>query len=194
MYISTTLPYTAETLAVFIASYNHAIWPAHIFAALLIIVSLIGLFKPFSRANRVTGLVLTLFWIWNGLVFYILEFSALNFLAPLYGGFFLVQASMLFVLCAIQNKLSFQSNNAPRKWLTISLLILSIVAYPAGVVFYEQKWESLRFAGTTPLATSLFTIGLLYASQGKKIIKGTLAIIPVLHIITSSIVAFLLMR
>jgi len=193
MYISATLPYSAEALAAFIANYHASIWPVQIAAALLALAALYGLFRVFAHASRVIGLILTLFWGWTGYLFYIREFSSLSFLAALYGGFFLLQAVMLFGFTVIADRLDFQVTRNRKEWAGFSLILLALLIYPTAIAWYEGQWSSVRLVGVTPLATTFYTLGFVTLAKTGLRIKIILSLIPLLHVLASCITAWLLL-
>src|SRR3546814_3208137 len=49
--------------------------------------------RPWSR--RAVGVILAAGWLWCGLVFFLSHWAQLDFMAPVYGGAFLLQAALL---------------------------------------------------------------------------------------------------
>ncbi len=193
MQFSTKLPYSAEALSAFIAGYHEKIWPIQIIAALLALIMLYAFFRPFPQSGRLIGLVLVLFWAWSGYIFYIREFSALSFLAPVYGIFFLLQAVLLLWFAITRSGLNFQFTRNSNGWTGLVFIVLAMLIYPLAIVLYEGQWTSYRLVGVTPLATALFTIGVIMQIKAGGCLKFSISIIPILYILASSITALLLL-
>ena len=174
------------------AGYHETIWPAQIIAIIMALFVLIALFRSFRYSDRLTGLVLALFWLWTGAFFYIREFSLLSFLAPVQGGFFVIQAALLFWFGGIRNKLSFQYRHNLKEWLGLVFFATALIIYPSIIAFYEGQWESFRLVGVTPFATTLFTLGSLFTMRTSKVLKSALMFIPILHLIASLATAWTL--
>lgn len=194
MYISATLPYSAEALSVFISNYNRTIWPAQTIAIFLTLVVLFCFFRPFRLSSRLIGLVLALFWFWTGYVFYIQAFSTINFLAPAYGAIFLAQSAFVLYFSFIYDKIEFffRKNGVGRAGLFF--VVLALVVYPSAMSHYEGQWESYRLVGVTPLATTLFTMGLMFSAKSRSSIKLCASVIPVLYILSSGVTAWFLLQ
>jgi hypothetical protein len=183
MQLSTRLPYSAEALSAFIASYHQSIWPVQAMAVLLIALVIYALFRPFSQSSRLIGLTLTLFWLWTGYVFYIREFSTLSFLAPFYGTVFLLQAGLLFWFVVVRSKLDIRFDNNCSGWTGIILLFFALIFYPLIVILFEGRWTSYRLAGVTPMASVLFTLGMTMQMQAGKVIRYSVSMIPAILLI-----------
>ena len=84
-----------EFLGVF-ENYNLSLWPAQIFFYILALVAIVLVIKNGPQSGRVVFAILAFFWVWMGLVYHILYFSAINKTTYLFGTVFIVQG-MLFL-------------------------------------------------------------------------------------------------
>ena len=72
------LPFTpGQFLAVF-ADYNHAVWPAQIVAYLLGGLAVVLLFLNTAGSDRAIAAILAAMWLWTGLCYRGVWFSAIN--------------------------------------------------------------------------------------------------------------------
>lgn len=186
------LPYTAEVLASFVAHYHAAIWPVQIIAVFLVLAALYGAFRPNPARDRLIGLILSTFWVWTGYVFYIREFSSISFLAPVYGGFFLVQAALIVGFSVIRHDLQFRYTKDGKGRVGLACLVLALIVYPLAVGIFEEQWASLRLVGITPIPTVLFTLALLLMADARLFRKLILTVIPLLFLLSALITGLML--
>lgn len=186
------LPYSAEVLASFVAHYNETIWPVQMIAVFLVLASFYGVFRPTPVMDRVIGLILMTFWAWTGYVFYIREFSSINFLAPVYGGFFLFQAALIVGFSVIRHDLQFRYTNDGKGRVGLICLFLALIVYPLAVGIFETQWASLRLVGLTPVPTVLFTLGFLLMAKAHRARKLVLMAIPFLALLAALMTGLIL--
>ena len=88
-------PFDAEVLASSYALYNAAVWPAQVFALALALTAVWLTLSPRRWGGRAIGTILAAGWLWCGFVFFLQHFARLDFMAPVYGWAFVVQAMLL---------------------------------------------------------------------------------------------------
>lgn len=194
MYISATLPYDIETLVTFLNGYHESVWPLQIVAILAALI-IIGIFSRLSKyAITLAGLILSLFWFSIGYCFYISSFSSISFLAPYFGIAFILEALLIFYVCVIQKNSGFSRISFYKNRLGIGLIALSLLFYPALILFFTKSATLLPLVGITPLATSFYTLGALKIMNFSSWKFFVISAIPVIHIIINIVFsAFLLM-
>ena len=192
MQLSTHLPYSQEALASFLAGYHQTIWPFQIVSVILIVLMIAALYRPFQYSGRMIFCILGLFWLWIGEVFYLRSFSSMSFLAPGIGIVAFVQAGLLFFFAGTYKGLLIADSKRLIGRTGIFCIILSLLVMPGAISLIEGQWESWRLAGATPVATALFTIGILLLARVGKNIQTGLLIIPCAHLLASGIEAILL--
>ena len=72
------LPFSADEFFAFFARYNEAIWPAQVVAYVLAGIVIVLPFFNVRHYNRIISGILALFWLWIGIVFLVIHYSALN--------------------------------------------------------------------------------------------------------------------
>src|SRR5690348_16671165 len=89
------LPFTPEQFLTVFVSYNSAIWPIQIVAYLLggLAVALL-LLKP-REGDRIISGILAAMWLWTGIGYHGLWFSAINQAAYLFAALFILQGCYL---------------------------------------------------------------------------------------------------
>src|SRR5687768_4730680 len=102
------MPFTLEQFLDVFGGYNLAIWPLQIVAYGLGTLALVGAMRGCPRSSRVISMILAAFWLWTGLVYHGLFFSAINPVALLFGVLFALEAVLLVIDGAFRNKLAFR--------------------------------------------------------------------------------------
>jgi hypothetical protein len=80
-----SFPFTGETYFSLFEIYNDTIWPAQVVAYLLGLSVLFLALRPTPAGERIALAVLSLFWLWNGLVYHLVFFLQINFAALPFG-------------------------------------------------------------------------------------------------------------
>ena len=82
---------TAEFLRVF-EQYNSAVWPGQVLIYLIGLAAIVLAFTRRAVASKLISLILSLFWLWMGVVYHLIFFSEINKAARLFGALFIVQS------------------------------------------------------------------------------------------------------
>jgi Family of unknown function (DUF6064) len=106
---TSTLPFTAEVLSSVVQTYNRAVWPAQVVAYVLALALVWIAIRPryggYRRvAHSLAGAALAAAWAWTGVAFHFSYFANINFLAPVYGSLFVVQALLLAWTAAVSRQ------------------------------------------------------------------------------------------
>ena len=166
------VPFTASEFLDVFAAYNQALWP---FAALLwLLTALVGSALVLGRSIPAVLLrgVLAGHWLWAGLMYHALYFSAINPAAWLFAAFFVAQGILFLALES--SFLQPVERAAPARRVVSSLLIVYGLMYP--VVVWADGFTYPRMpAFGVPCPTVIFTIGVFLASTPTVL----LSVIPV---------------
>lgn len=158
------LPYDAEVLFVFFAQYNRALWPFGLAAPLLAAAALVLALRA-PGGGRIVAALLALGWAWVGWGWFLERFAQFNFLAPLYGWAFLLQAGLLAWSGVLKGRLAAGFAGGPAGWAGLALALVALVAWPLAGPLYGEGWAAAPLAGLLPGPTVLFTFGLLLLSR-----------------------------
>ncbi len=85
------LPFTSVEFFDVFGSYNNALWPLQIVAYVLGAIAIGLLFWPSQAGDRVISAILAAMWLWNGIAYHFVFFSAINPLAFFFGAAFAIQ-------------------------------------------------------------------------------------------------------
>ncbi|TNE29916.1 MAG: hypothetical protein EP349_05985 [Alphaproteobacteria bacterium] len=161
------LPFTHDALVALFHSYNTGVQPAPWLMMCAALLALLCLFKPANIGGRAISAILALFWMWTGGVFHMMYFTPLNFMGPVYGFFFLMQAVLFLAVGTVMGKMDFHVDKSPTALMGLVLIILALVGYPLVEKLTGLTISDVRFAGTAPGPTALFTVGLLMTVRQK---------------------------
>lgn len=168
-------PYDAEVLASSYAQYNTAIWPAQAVALVLALAILWLAAAPRPWSGRVIGGLLICAWLWCGGVYFFQHFARYDFLAPVYGWAFLVEAALLsWGLLWRAPQVAFRPTAAGFAGYVLAVAALLLLPLISG--FGEAGFASARLVGVAPGPTALFTLGLLVLTEGRR--RWLLMILP----------------
>jgi Family of unknown function (DUF6064) len=171
------IPFTTEQFLRVFEKYNQAIYP---FQFALILVAIISVFLAASRkpfANKLISYLLGFLWLWTGIVYHFIFFTAISPPAYLFGTLFIIQGLLFLYEGVVSNRLSFRaSQNFHGIFGTIfiayALVIYPLIGYALGRTFTASPTFGV------PCPTAIFTFGLLIWTD--KRFPLSLLIIPVL--------------
>ena len=183
------LPFTHREFLFVFAVYNGVIWPLQWLAQVVGFAMLFLLWRPSPARDRANVLALAAMWIWTGLVYHIGFFSLVNPAATLFGTVFVVEG-LLLAEAAWRRRLVFGQVKGVRRVLGGSLLVYSVVLYPALGLMLGERVLDLPAFGLTPCPVTLATLGLLVLAAGP--VPARLYVIPVLWAVIGGSAAVLL--
>jgi hypothetical protein len=171
-------PFTLEQFLSVFVEYNAAIWPTQIAAYILGFTVVVALRNRWQIASRLNPLVLAIMWAINGIGYHYLFFSSINPIAPVFAGFFVVQA-VLFVASAVLAKdTRFEIGRDFRSIAGVALVIYAMLVYPALGIWAGHGLMKGPMFGVAPCPTTIFTIGILLLARGRWV--AWLSVIPFL--------------
>jgi hypothetical protein len=183
------LPFTAETLFSSFEQYNRALWPLPILALALALAIIILALRPVQGGGRAIGALLAAAWVWIGVGYHYLHFAAIDFAAPLYGAFFVLEGVLFAWTGVVRGNVAFRFGADLFGWAGLALAIAAALAWPLADLCCHA-WPSLRVAGLAPDPTAAFTLGLLLLTRGRTPVH--LAVIPLLWTLVAGATAWIL--
>jgi len=171
------LPFSlADFLNVF-KDYNHSVFPLHIVFYLIAFLCIYLLFTGNKNTTRIISITLAFLWLWMGIVYHIIFFSAINKLAYVFGGFFILQGIMFAGCGLIRKKISFEYTKSIYNYIGIIFLLYALIIYP---VLGYKLGHAYPYSPTfgLPCPTTIFTFGILLFANKKMPIH--LLVIPLL--------------
>ncbi len=156
---------TTQFLEVF-CDYNETVYPMQVllylmaaFAAFLTIMK-----KP--KSGKTISLILAFFWLWMGVAYHGVFFSAINKLAYVFEIVFIIQGILFLLFGVLKGKISFQYNHdiyGITGWL---LIVFALFIYP---LLWSLGNHAYPYSPTfgLPCPTTIFTFGLILLSDRK---------------------------
>lgn len=171
------LPFTKEQFLNVFELYNLTVFPIQIVFYLLAFLSIILLFKPVIRKNRIISATLFSLWIWIGIVYHILFFSTINKAAYFFGILFVIQAILFFVYGFVKDKFNFEYQKSIKNLFGLVFVFYALIIYPVLGYFFGHHYPKSPTFGL-PCPTTIFTFGILLFTT--KRIPVALVLIPLI--------------
>lgn len=185
------LPFTHTQFLEVFATYNVAVWPSQIVAYALAVAMLatLAIAAP-SLRGRLIGGGLGLMWLWTGIAYHWLQFTAINKAAWAFGALFVVQG-LLFAFASMRGMLRFDAQTSLlSRWIGWGLIAYAMLLYPVLGQTLGPGYPQTPMFGITPCPVTLFTFGVLLLASGP-VARGLL-VIPVIWSLVGGSAAFLL--
>jgi hypothetical protein len=182
------LPFTHDAFIDVFRVYNTAIWPTQVVAYLLGATVLLLLLRPTPRAGRAVAAILGLMWLWTGVAYHAVHFSAINRAAYVFAALFIVQG-LLLAWAAAAGRLAFRLRGGARGSLGLGMIIYAMLLYPAIGALAGQSYPAVPVFGVAPCPLVIFTFGVLLLADPLPL---RLLIVPLLWSLVGGSAAFLL--
>jgi hypothetical protein len=171
------LPFTTDQFLDVFGQYNQAIWPMQIFLHLFAFIAIFLALKKFKNSDKIVSSILAFFWMWIGIVYHLLYFTAINKAAYFFGILFIIQGFMFLYTGDMKSRLSFKYHTNLYSvfggiFILYSLIIYPILGHQLGHIYPRTPTFGL------PCPTTIFTFGLLLWTD--KNIPKYVIIIPLL--------------
>ena len=164
-----SLPYSVEVLFASMAEYNRLWFPEALVAPLLMLIALTLALRPLSgregASARLVGALLAAAWAWVGWAYLSRHMALLDFLAPVYGGAWLLQGALLALTLTVLGSASFKPRGDARGWAALALALAGLIGYPLAVLLMGHDWRAVPLPGLAPDPTAVFAAGLLAAAR-----------------------------
>ncbi len=147
-------------------SSNLAIWPMQIVAYLLGALAVFLAFKKTAWSSRMITAVLAFFWLWTGLVFFLLYFAPLRRYGYVFGPLFIFQG-LVFAAAVIRSRLPFVAERGWRSAIGAVLIAYSMIGYPLLGIPLGHIYPRAPAFGLTPCPLTIFTFGLLLLAANR---------------------------
>ena len=180
-------PFTVEQFFDVFNNYNEAVFPMQAVFYLLSLFVVYLIIKPKSGTEKIVSGVLALLWLWMGIVYHLVFFTAVNNAAYLFGAMFVLQGILFLVTGVFQSKLSFKFRFDIYGITGIALIIFALVIYPILGFFLGHVYPSSPTFGL-PCPTTIFTLGILILSNKK--CPAVIMVIPFLWSVIGFFAAF----
>ncbi len=184
------LPFTREQfLAVFVA-YNEAVWPAQLLAYLLGLLLMLLVIRPSLQRSRLVAAGLAAMWLWTGIAYHGMHFSAISNGAWGFAALFVVQGLLFIDAGVLRSRLVFGPRKGWTGWMGWALVAYASIGYPVLGQLLGHGYPAMPMFGITPCPVTIFTFGLFLLTTEP--IPRRLLVIPVVWSVIGGSAAFLL--
>lgn len=185
------LPFTHTQFLNVFATYNLAVWPSQVvvYALAAAMLAALRFAGPGFRSRLLAG-GLGLMWLWTGIAYHWLQFTAINRAAWAFGALFVFQG-LLFASAAVRGTLRFDASICGlSRWFGWGLIAYATILYPALGQILGSGYPNTPMFGITPCPVTLFTFGVLLLAR--KPVSLGLLVIPAIWSLVGGSAAFLL--
>lgn len=181
------IPYSAEVFFAILAEYNQFIWPAQVVALILARLALWAVSRPLPSLQWVPFGVLVASWLWIAGLYFLHEFSEIDFWAYGFAAAFVVQAMLIAWAGLVRGSLVLRLEPERAEWPGIGLTALGFAGYSLLAIALGRELGEVGYFGVSPAPTVLFTLG-LFASLRSQVPVYVFAI-PLLWCVIGSAAA-----
>ncbi|MCF8477177.1 MAG: DUF6064 family protein [Pseudolabrys sp.] len=183
------LPFTAVQFFDVFARYNEMVWPAPLVAYGLGAIAIAAALRGGGTCNRVVAVVLAAFWLWTGIAYHWLAFTAINKAAWAFGALFVAQGALLIWFGAVAARLNFKYRHDLTGAVGILFVAYAAILYPLLGLAAGHVYPRMPMFGIAPCPVTIFTLGLLLLARP---VFGAVTIVPMLWSLIGGSAAFLL--
>jgi hypothetical protein len=155
------IPFTAEQFLGVFEKYNLAIWPMQVIAHLLGIAAVLLAIKRIGYSDRIILAILSFYWLWMGVVYHLMFFSAINKAAYGFGFLFIIQGILFLWAGVVKPNMCFKFRPDIFS-ITGGLFVLyAMIFYPILGTLLGHGYPQSPCFGVAPCPDTIFTFGLL---------------------------------
>jgi hypothetical protein len=158
--------FSLEEFLSVLGSYNLAIWPLQIFAYIAVIVALFFSFRPGRTPARIVLAILTLFWLFSGIVFSLIYWSPSHFFGFVFGICFILQG-LIFIYGIVRSDITMSLRNTTYTVIGILFVVYAAVGYQVFGYYLGHIYPKFFVVGLVPCPTTILTFGLFLIMNGK---------------------------
>ena len=170
------IPFTIDQFLDVFRRYNEAVWPAQWVLVLLAAATVVAALRM-RRPTRIPLLLLSVLWLWMGIVYHFVFFRSINPAAALFGALFVIQAALLMWLASRKPVRHFTLRRDSAGVLGVSMIVFALIIYPLLGSILGHRYPYAPTFGL-PCPTTVFTFGLLLLARPA--VPRSAFIIPVL--------------
>ena len=154
------MPFTVDQFLEVFASYNNAVWPVQFVLVFLALAVIFLSVKNPNHSNHIICLILAFLWIWIGVVYHLVYFTAINPAAYAFGALNIIQAGLFLYYGLTKSALSFHFQPNLFGAAGMILIVYGLLVYP---ILGQLLGHGYPYSPTfgLPCPTTIFTFGIL---------------------------------
>ena len=171
------IPFTVDQFLDVFARYNVAVWPAQI-VLYTIALCAIGLALQRTRNfSRSINCLLSVLWLWSGVVYHLIFFSRINSAAYFFGVLFIFQVFLFIYAGGLKRKISFGFSRSSYGIIGGLFIFYALLIYPSLSYKLGHRYPMTPTFGV-PCPTIIFTFGMFLWTRLK--VPMYIMVIPLL--------------
>jgi hypothetical protein len=176
------LPFTTSEFLNVFKEYNEAVWPLQVIFYALAVFTFLSVIRKGFYANMIAFSFLGFLWIWMGVVYHLIFFSAINKTANLFATLFIAQGLIFLFFNSNKQKIKLELSRDGAGILGVIFIVYALMAYPLLGLLLGHAYPAAPIFGA-PCPTAIFTFGILLFSNER--IPWYVVIIPFLWSLVS---------
>ncbi len=158
------IPFTIEQFLDVFRDYNQSVFPIQFVFILLAILAVYLCFKPNTFSDKIIVMILSILWLWMGIVYHFIFFTTINKAAYLFGTMFVLQGIFLGITGVYKNYFAFHLKKDVFGITGMILILFALILYPMLGYLFGHKYPASPSFGL-PCPTTIFTFGILLLSN-----------------------------
>jgi len=159
-------PFTTEQFFEVFRNYNLSVFPVQFIFYIPALLVIYFIFKQTSSADKIISTVLSVLWLWMGIVYHLLFFTEINKAAYIFGFLFIIQGIIFFISGVLRNDLSFKFTPDKFGFIGAWIIFYALIVYPVLGYILEHRFPDSPTFGL-PCPTVIFTFGVLMFTNKK---------------------------
>lgn len=155
------IPFTHEEFVEVFKTYNETVFPLQGIFYLFALISVFHTMRKSNWSSMIVMAVLSILWIWMGVVYHIIHFSVINKAANFFGAAFLIQGILLGYNA---NKIEFKFPSDVYGLTGFFLIFFALAVYPTIGYLIGHVYPYAPTFGV-PCPTTIFTFGILLLTE-----------------------------
>lgn len=180
------MPFTTEQFFSVFENYNASVFPVQLVFLFFGILVVYSTLSEKSGRNKIIGGLLILVWIWVGIAYHIIFFAAINPVAYVFGGLFILQGIFFYIETFVRKNLVFKYTGSAKGYFALFFILFGLIIYPV-ISFYLGGLVLKTISFGLPCPSTIVTFGFLMITDKK--FPGYLLIIPSLWAIIGTAAA-----
>lgn len=157
------MPFSTDEFLNVFGGYNSDVRPIQFAFYIMAIIALFVIFTNYSKKDVIINLVLSFFWLWMGIVYHIMYFSAVNPVAIAFGAMFIIQGFIFGYFGIFKHQLQYRRDKTFSGLMGTILVVCGLVIYPILSFSLGHTYPKMPTFGL-PCPTTIFTFGILLFS------------------------------
>ncbi|MGE5400997.1 MAG: DUF6064 family protein [Ignavibacteriales bacterium] len=160
------LPFTTEQFLSVFQQYNTSVFPMQILFYLIAGVIAYLLIKRPGNSDKIINASLAFFWLWMGIMYHLVFFTAINQAAYLFGILFIIQGLLFIYSGLVTSQLQYSNQNNIYSYAGWIFIIFALFIYPLLGTMFGHPYPKMPTFGL-PCPTTIFTFGIFLFSVKK---------------------------